>query len=132
MARAVAVVAIIAALAGCGSGAPSGPPLSVAKVKHAFAEAGIPLRRLGAIRIGRAGAIEAEHAAKGPEASFTWGRSSGENEIVMFWDAESAAELATEMSPVPVPDRMTRVSNVLILWTGAEPPALRAAIRGLS
>jgi hypothetical protein len=124
-----------AVLAGCGGSAPSGPPLSVAKVKHAFAEAGIPLRPLGAIRIGRAGAIKTEHLAKGPEASFTWGRSSGEivsNEILMFWDTESAAELATEMSPVPVPDRMTRVSNVLILWTGAEPPALHAAMRLLS
>jgi len=108
-------------------------------VKHAFAEAGIPLRPIagmaGAVKTVGVGTAKAEHPAKGPEASFTWGRSSGEiisNEVLMFWDTESAAELATEMSLGLAPARLTHVANVLIIWAGTEPPALRAAIRRLS
>jgi hypothetical protein len=82
----------------------------------------VPLRAVGDVK-------ELRRAAEQTEATLTWGPIT---EVTIFRTARYAAQVAKQISPLPKPAKLKRVSNVLITWVGAEAPALRTAIRRLS
>jgi hypothetical protein len=125
-----ALLFAVAVLAGCGGGGKAPHAISVAEVKQAFAHAGLPLRAELSVPRRAIGDVKAwRRAAEQTEASLTWGPTT---EVTIFRTAGYAAQVAKQISPLPKPARLKRVSNVLITWLGAEGPALHAAIRHLS
>lgn len=120
----------VAVLAGCGGGGKTPHAISVAEVKRAFTHAGLPLKAKPPFPLPAVGRIKAwRRAAEQTEATLTWGPIT---EVTVFRTARYAAQVAKQVSPLPKPARLKRVSNVLITWVGAEAPALRTALRRLS
>jgi hypothetical protein len=125
-----ALLFAVAVLAGCGGGGKAPHAISVAEVKQAFAHAGLPLRAEPPVPLSAVGDVKAwRRAAEQTEATLTWGPTT---EVTIFRTARYAAQVAKQVSPLPKPAKLKRVSNVLITWVGAEAPALRTAIRRLS
>lgn len=125
-----ALLIAVAVLAGCGGGGKAPRAISVAEAKQAFADAGLPLRAEAAPPVGSVGDVKAwRRAAEQTEASLTGGLAT---EVTIFRTEGYTARVAKEISvQLPTNARLKRISNVLVTWVGAEPPALRAAIRHL-
>ena len=119
----------VGAVAGCGGGRPTPRAISVAEVKRAFAEAGLPLRPVR--DVGLPGDGRTLPRGERPVASLTWAGPG--TEVTIFRSTRYAAQVAKQISHVlPSNVRQKRISNALFTWVVPETPALRAAIRHLS
>lgn len=127
-----ALLVAVAVLAACGGGTQAPQAISVSDVKHAFADAGLPLRATAAPPVGSVGDDKASRrAAEQTEADLTW--SGPGTEVTVFRTARYTAQVAKEIGrQLPTNVSQKRISNVLITWVGAEAPALQTAIRHLS